>query len=144
MKTLLTPYLIRAGVIKITEKLMTCHSTQEPVVMIGVMRGGFMFYTDLIEELQNMNVICDFVNCKSYTGTENTGFKMLLDSRVDVKDRHVYLIDDILDTGITYEYLKVHYEYKGAKSVEGILIIVEYSTSGTMSSSVSGSIRRNF
>jgi hypoxanthine phosphoribosyltransferase len=127
MKTLLTPYQIRAGVLKIAEKLMTRHSTQEPLVMIGVMRGGFMFYTDLLEELQNMNIICDFVNCKSYTGTENTGFKMLLDSRVDVKDRHVYLIDDILDTGITYEYLKVHYEYKSAKSVEGIFALKKYN-----------------
>jgi len=63
MKTLLTPYQIRAGVLKIAEKLMTRHSTQEPLVMIGVMRGGFMFYTDLLEELQNMNIICDFVNC---------------------------------------------------------------------------------
>ena len=54
MKTLLTPYQIRAGVLKIAEKLMTCHSTQEPLVMIGVMRGGFMFYTDLLEELQNI------------------------------------------------------------------------------------------
>ena len=43
MKTLLTPYQIRAGVLKIAEKLMTRHSTQEPLVMIGVMRGGFMF-----------------------------------------------------------------------------------------------------
>ena len=35
------------------------HSQSEPIVMIGVMRGGFMFYTDLIHELQNLNIICD-------------------------------------------------------------------------------------
>jgi hypoxanthine phosphoribosyltransferase len=112
MKTLLTPYQIRAGVLSITEKLMTRHNSTTPIVMIGVMRGGFMFYNDLVREMQNYNVICDFVNCKSYDGVENTGFKMLLDSRVDVTDKHVYLVDDILDSGITYEYLKVHYEYK--------------------------------
>jgi hypoxanthine phosphoribosyltransferase len=112
MKTLLTPYQIRAGVLSITEKLMTRHNPTTPIVMIGVMRGGFMFYNDLVREMQNYNVICDFVNCKSYDGVENTGFKMLLDSRVDVTDKHVYLVDDILDSGITYEYLKVHYEYK--------------------------------
>jgi light-regulated signal transduction histidine kinase (bacteriophytochrome) len=37
------------------------------------------------------------------------------------------LIDDILDTGITYEYLKVHYEYKSAKSVEGIFALKKYN-----------------
>ena len=127
MKTLLTPYQIRAGVLSITEKLMTRHNPTTPIVMIGVMRGGFMFYNDLVREMQNYNVICDFVNCKSYDGVENTGFKMLLDSRVDVTDKHVYLVDDILDSGITYEYLKVHYEYKNARSVEGIFALKKYN-----------------
>jgi hypoxanthine phosphoribosyltransferase len=126
MKTLLNPHQIRMGILKIVEKIMLRHNVDEPIVMIGVMRGGFMFYADLMQELQRMNIICDFVNCASYTGTENTGFKMLLDSRVDVTDKHVYLIDDILDSGITYEYLKIHYEYKGAKSVEGIFALKKY------------------
>ena len=64
MNILLTSYQIRAGVIKIAEKIMTRHNNTDPLVMIGVMRGGFMFYVDLIHELQNMNIICDFVNCK--------------------------------------------------------------------------------
>lgn len=127
MKVLLNPHQIRTGVLKISETLLMRHSQSEPIVMIGVMRGGFMFYTDLIHELQNLNIICDFVTCSSYTGTENTGFKMLQDSKVDVKDRHVYLIDDILDSGLTYEYLKVHYDYKEAKSVEGIFALKKYN-----------------
>ena len=127
MKTLLTPHQIRAGVLSITEKLMTRHNPTTPIVMIGVMRGGFMFYNDLVREMQNYNVICDFVNCKSYDGVENTGFKMLLDSRVDVTDKHVYLVDDILDSGITYEYSKVHYEYKNSRSVEGIFALKKYN-----------------
>jgi hypoxanthine phosphoribosyltransferase len=127
MKVLLNPHQIRTGVLKISETLLMRHSQSKSIVMIGVMRGGFMFYTDLIHELQNLNIICDFVTCSSYTGTENTGFKMLQDSKVDVKDRHVYLIDDILDSGLTYEYLKVHYDYKEAKSVEGIFALKKYN-----------------
>jgi len=127
MKVLLTPYQIRAGIIKIAEKIILRHNYEDPLVMIGVMRGGFMFYTDLVQELQNMNIICDFISCKSYDGVENTGFKILLDSCVNVENKHVYLIDDILDSGITYEYLKVNYEYKGAKSVEGIFTLKKYN-----------------
>jgi hypoxanthine phosphoribosyltransferase len=127
MNVLLNPRQIRTGILKISETLLMRHSQSEPIVMIGVMRGGFMFYTDLIHELQNLNIICDFVTCTSYTGTENTGFKMLQDSKVDVKDRHVYLVDDILDSGLTYEYLKVHYDYKEAKSVEGIFALKKYN-----------------
>ena len=127
MNVLLNPHQIRTGILKISETLLMRHSQSEPIVMIGVMRGGFMFYTDLIHELQNLNIICDFVTCTSYTGTENTGFKMLQDSKVNVKDRHVYLVDDILDSGLTYEYLKVHYDYKEAKSVEGIFALKKYN-----------------
>ena len=56
MNILLTPYQIRAGVLKIAEKVMTRHNNTDPLVMIGVIRGGFMFYVDLIHELQNMNM----------------------------------------------------------------------------------------
>ena len=127
MKVLLTPQQIRIGVLKIAETLQLRHNVDEPIVMICVMRGGFMFYTDLVEELSRMNIICDFVSTKSYDGVENTGFKMLLDSRVDVTDKHVYLVDDILDSGITYEYLKIHYEYKNARSVEGLFLLKKYN-----------------
>ena len=127
MNVLLNPSQIRMGVIKMAESIVLHHNQEEPIVMICVMRGGFMFYNDLVRELSQMNIICDFVNTKTYDGVENTGFKMLLDSRVDVKDKHVYLIDDILDTGITYEYLKIHYEYKEARSVNGIFALKKYN-----------------
>lgn len=127
MKTLLTPQQIRMGILKIAETLQLRHNTTDPIVMICVMRGGFMFYADLVQELSRMNIICDFVTTKSYDGVENVGFKMLLDSRVDVANKHVYLVDDILDSGITYEYLKIHYEYKGARSVEGLFLLKKYN-----------------
>ena len=115
------------GILKIAETIQLRHNTDEPIIMVCVMRGGFLFYSELVQELSRMNIICDFVTTKSYEGVENTGFKMLLDSRVDVKDKHVYLIDDILDSGITYEYLKIHYEYKGARSVEGVFLLKKYN-----------------
>jgi hypoxanthine phosphoribosyltransferase len=127
MKVLLNPQQIRMGILKIAETIQLRHNIDEPIVMICVMRGGFVFYADLVNELQRMNIICDFVSTKSYDGTENIGFKMLLDSRVDVTDKHVYLIDDILDSGITYEYLKIHYEYKGARSVDGLFMLKKYN-----------------
>ena len=127
MNVLLNPAQVRAGILKISETLHLRHNTNDPIVMICVLRGGFMFYSSLVHELQKLNIICDFVSCKSYDGVENTGFKMLQDSRVDVTDRQVYLIDDILDSGLTYEYLKIHYEYKNAKSVEGIFMLKKYN-----------------
>jgi hypoxanthine phosphoribosyltransferase len=127
MKTLLTPYQIRAGVLSITEKLMARHNPTTPIVMIGVMRGGVFFFNEIVRELQNYNIICDFITCSSYNGTSQGNFKLLLDSKVDVTDKHVYIIDDILDSGVTYDFLKIHYEYKGARSVEGIFMLKKYN-----------------
>jgi hypoxanthine phosphoribosyltransferase len=127
MNTLLNPHQIRMGILKIVEKIMLRHNVDEPIVMIGVMRGGVFFYNELLHELQRMNIICDFITCSSYNGTSQGDFKLLLDSSVDVNDKHVYVIDDILDSGVTYDFLKIHYEFKGCKSVEGIFMLKKYN-----------------
>jgi hypoxanthine-guanine phosphoribosyltransferase len=49
MNTLLNPHQIRMGILKIVEKIMLRHNVDEPIVMIGVMRGGFMFYAYLMQ-----------------------------------------------------------------------------------------------
>ena len=51
MKVLLTPQQIRIGILKIAETLQLRHNVDEPIVMICVMRGGFLFYSELVQEL---------------------------------------------------------------------------------------------
>lgn len=95
---------IKAMGAKISEK-----AKGQRLVAIGVLKGSFMFYSDLIREI-NTDVICDFCGVSSYgNSTRSSGaVRITLDLQVSVKDQHVLLIEDIVDTGLTMNFLKEH------------------------------------
>ena len=62
----------------------------------------------------------DFVKCSSYDGFEQKSIEMHYDVEVKIKDKTVFLIDDILDSGNTMNELKDHYIKLGAKQVETV------------------------
>jgi len=72
-----------------------------PPVMICILNGSYMFYTDLLRYM-NIDVQSDFIRIKSYEGQDNSGgCKIIKDLEVDLKGRNVYIVDDICDTGAT-------------------------------------------
>jgi len=74
----------------------------EPAVFIGVLKGCVFFYTDLVRQLKP-RIEVDFIQVSSYgRGTESSGTVVLVkDITADVRNRHVYLVEDIVDTGST-------------------------------------------
>ncbi len=78
----------------------------QKVVAVCVLKGSFMFYSDLIRKLET-EVTCEFFGVSSYQGTSSSGeVKVTLDLTRPVQDQHVLLVEDIVDTGITMNYLK--------------------------------------
>ena len=81
-----------------------------PVVFIGLLNGCFMFYSDLVKNI-TFDIECDFMRVKSYIGKKQGDIQILKDIETPIKGKHIYLIDDILDSGNTMntviEYLKV-------------------------------------
>jgi hypoxanthine phosphoribosyltransferase len=87
---------------------------EKPPVFIGVMKGALPFLMDLIKEV-DIPIIIDFVQLKSYNGTESTGTVSLKkDVSVNLKDRDVIIVEDIVDSGISMvflvDYLKKKYQ----------------------------------
>ena len=75
-------------------------------VLIGILKGGFIFLADLVREL-DFNVEIDFVRASSYKeGMVPGEIELLTDATTPLKDRHVLLVEDMLDTGITLDFLK--------------------------------------
>ncbi len=95
-------------------KLMT-----EDIFCVGILKGAVMFYTDLVRQIKT-NVKFDFMVASSYgSGTKSSGaVKILKDLDYDVAGKHMILIEDIVDTGITMEYLLKYCRGRGAKSVK--------------------------
>ena len=88
---------------KLSERLK---DDEQIPVFIGVMKGGLNFALDLIKEVK-IPIITDYIQISSYDGTASTGIISLKkDLTLDVKNRTVILIDDVVDTGYSMHYLK--------------------------------------
>ncbi|MBF0506696.1 MAG: hypoxanthine phosphoribosyltransferase [Nitrospirae bacterium] len=76
------------------------------VLAIGILKGAFMFFADLIRALK-LPVTVDFMVASSYFKTASTGNTTLhYEPRENVKGMHVLLIDDIIDTGVSLNYIR--------------------------------------
>lgn len=90
----------------------------EEVIVVGVLKGSFIFCADLIREM-DLPVILDFISVSSYEGTESTGeLKINLDIKTDVSGKNVILVEDIIDTGLTISSLVKRFEALSPKSLK--------------------------
>lgn len=76
------------------------------VLAVGVLKGSVIFMSDLVREMEGSNVEIGFLAVSSYTGTDSNGsVRLLFDLDRPLKDTHVLIVEDILDTGNTLSYL---------------------------------------
>ncbi len=90
---------------------------QRPLVLIGVLKGSFMFLADLIRHIR-CPVRIEFIGTKSYAGTSTSGEVQLtkdLDKPIEGED--VLLVEDIVDTGLTLNYLRQMLAQRGPSSL---------------------------
>ena len=104
-RVLLSEEQIRQKVAQLGKILSEEYADKDPV-FVGVMKGVVVFYADMVRQI---TVPCqfEFMWISSYQGAESTG-KMIVkrDVSVDLKGRHVVILEDIFDTGnsLTYTY----------------------------------------
>ena len=89
------------------------------IVFVCVMKGGFMFFSDLLKHIK-YPIEVDFVKCSSYDGQSQKILEIHYDIETNIKDKTVFLVDDILDSGKTMKALKEHYKILEAKHVETV------------------------
>jgi hypoxanthine phosphoribosyltransferase len=108
---------IRQKVLGIAHDLTEDYQDQEPI-LIGVLNGVFVFFADLVREIAFAHTI-DFVRLASYGSRNTSSGTVVLTKDVDlsIQGKHVIVVEDIIDTGLTLSYLVHHLEQKGPKSV---------------------------
>ena len=99
-----------------------CHEYGGGIVFVCIMKGGFMFFSDLLKYIK-YPIEVDFVKCSSYDGQSQKVLEIHYDIETNVKDKTVFLVDDILDSGQTMNALKEHYKILGAKQVETVSVV---------------------
>ena len=95
---LLSEEQIRQRVAEMGEELTREYADKNPVI-VGVLKGVVVFYADMIRQIKTPCEM-DFMVLSSYSGTNSTGTTVVKkDLSVDIKDRHVLILEDIFDTG---------------------------------------------
>ena len=91
----------------------------EPLVLVGVLKGSVFFLTDLARKLRVPHII-DFIAISSYgkNGDKRGEVRFLMDTRESITDRHVLIVEDILDSGHTLSYLTQNFEARHPLSVK--------------------------
>ena len=104
--TLITEAEIKAKVKEVAAQISRDYDGKE-LVAICILRGCCMFYSDLMKEV-DIPVDMEFMATSSYgSGTESSGnVSILYDVQTDIKGKHVLIVEDIIDTGITLRQLK--------------------------------------
>lgn len=96
----------------------------EKIVAVCVLKGSFMFYSDLIRNIDS-DVTCEFFGVSSYHGgtTSSGEVKVTLDLASPVENCHVVLVEDIVDTGLTMNYLKNSILSRKPKSLTTVALL---------------------
>ena len=116
-RILLSEEAIRRRVEEMGKLLTEEYAGKDPVV-VGVLKGVVVFYSDMIRQIR---VPCqmDFMWLSSYSGTNSTGELIVRrDVSVDIKDRHVLILEDIYDTGTSLDFTYRHLMSKGPASLK--------------------------
>ena len=124
MKVLFEKPQIENRIKEIGVQILNRHKEESnPIVLVGVLNGGFMFYSKLVDQLAMLDPQCDFIRVKSYKGREHEVPEIIIPSSLNVKNKFVYIIDDIYDTGLTMQVLKNQFMDLGASGVSVVTLI---------------------
>ncbi|OPJ56830.1 hypoxanthine phosphoribosyltransferase [Alkalithermobacter paradoxus] len=105
-------------VYEIAKKIESDYKGEE-LLLIGVLKGAFVFISDLIRHI-DLDVSLDFMAVSSYgMATKTSGtVKILKDLDVDIENKNILIVEDIIDTGLTLKYLSDNLKSRNPKSMK--------------------------
>ncbi len=119
MEILITTEQIRARVQELAAQIERDYPDDENIHLVGVLKGGFMFMADLVRAM-SARVTLDFIAVSSYAkSTKSSGeVRLMKDLDTGLEGRHVIIVEDIVDTGLTLTYLQDILRARAPRSVK--------------------------
>lgn len=115
---LITREAINKRVKEIADKINRDYAGKK-IYLVGVLKGCFMFLSDLIKHIK-LETNIDFMMISSYEGQRETSgvVRILLDLKTSIEGKDVIVVEDIVDTGLTMDYLIKNLKTRKPKSLE--------------------------
>jgi hypoxanthine phosphoribosyltransferase len=103
---LFTEEVVRRRVEEMARRISSDYADVEDLLLVGILRGCFIFLADL-SRLLTVPRSVDFIAVSSYgrTTTSTGAVRLIMDLRTEISGKHVLIVDDIVDTGTTLQYL---------------------------------------
>lgn len=116
-EVLISEEVLQARVAELAQAIMEDFRGKD-VLLVGILKGAVMFMVDLARQL-SMPLDLDFMAISSYgNSTESSGVvRILKDLEAPIEDKHVLIVEDIVDTGLTLRYLMENLERRGPASL---------------------------
>jgi hypoxanthine phosphoribosyltransferase len=120
---LFTEEQIHAKLAELARRIEVDYAGTKPL-LVGVLRGAVMVMADLAREL-TIPIEMDWMAVSSYgSGTQSSGVvRILKDLDTDLHGRHVIIVEDIIDSGLTLSWLRANLSTRGAESVEIVALL---------------------
>jgi hypoxanthine phosphoribosyltransferase len=124
VEVLLPAERLRARVTEIGREI-TRDYQGKPLVLVGVLKGALVFLADLMRAI-DLPVSLDFVGLSSYVGTRTSGtVELTSDLTRPIEGKHVILVEDIVDTGLTMQWLLRRLEERRPASLAVCALLVK-------------------
>ena len=117
-KILISEQQVQARVAELAQEINATYTDDDCPLLVCVLKGAFMFLADLVRHLEMRHEV-DFMEISSYgKGTVSTGVvRILLDLAQNIEGRHVLIVEDIIDSGRTLDYIIRNLQTRGPASI---------------------------
>lgn len=123
MRPMITGTRVQSKVRSLARRIAADYKDKKPV-FIGILKGSFIFLSDLIRAAR-IECEVDFMSVASY-GQSKKGagvVRLIKDVNINIRDRHVLIVEDIIDSGLTANYLRNYLQLRQPKSIEFVTLL---------------------
>jgi hypoxanthine phosphoribosyltransferase len=122
---------INSRISELADKISRDYSEVESLLLISILRGAFIFTADLARQLTVKHSV-DFIAVASYQKSTSSGeVRMISDLRQSIEGRHVLIVEDIVDSGMTLEYLSGLLRERNPASVKSCVMVAKKGVEST-------------
>lgn len=115
---------LKTRIRELGEEITAAYNEDDDIVMLCILRGAVLFMADLAREI-DLPVVFDFMDVSSYgASTESSGVvRIIKDMEENIEDRHLLIVEDIIDTGRTLKHVVDMLHTRSPKSIKIVTLL---------------------